>query len=131
MLYSLFFLFNLCNLIILLYEIRRLTVKLGFLQNFDFPNMNIMQRIDSSTCLLDVLTNAVWNSEITQNKVFRPELKSHRIKYLDQTILNYYFNTCSMSQNHSEVFVLCITECVTMFKYTFNLTVCLQLLSGH
>lgn len=38
--------------------------KLGFLQHFDFPNKNVMERIDGLASLLYVFPNAVWNQFI-------------------------------------------------------------------
>ena len=41
--------------------LHQLTIKLGLLQNFDFANVDVVQRIDALAKFLDVLTNAVWN----------------------------------------------------------------------
>ena len=41
--------------------IKSLTLKLGLLEHFDLPDVDVMQGIDGLACLLNVLANTVWD----------------------------------------------------------------------
>ena len=40
------------------------TVKFRLLEDLDFANVDVVQRVDALTVLLNVLANTVWNSTI-------------------------------------------------------------------
>ena len=43
-----------------------LTLKLGLLQHFDLPDVDVVQGVDGLACLFNVLANAVWDPESNQ-----------------------------------------------------------------
>lgn len=56
---------------------QELTIKLGFLEDLDFSDKDIMKRIDSLASLLNVLANAVWDPVYTQvHKYYKKLLSS-------------------------------------------------------
>lgn len=74
---------------IIVYHNHKLTVKFRLLQNFDFPDVNVMQRIDALASLFNILGNRIGNEFVYKlSKVRGRHFTGHDIDHFPPDVTN-------------------------------------------